>query len=385
MAIVHRGGVLHETLETAGITGLMMRSSVKGTAHRSAEQVARESESLGGTVSASAGSDLLRWSLGVPSEHFRAGFELLAEVAFEPSFPEVEVTREREVLLADMQHLRDDMYRYPLRLALNAGFGHHPYGHGVEDVEAAVRGVRPDSLRQWHARELAEPWVFVVGDVDPDEVAGIVADRLDRPRGGRVMEPLPSWPDEPVVRSVSRDRAQTALALAFPGPNRGDADRTALRLLSNAISGLGNRLFEELRSRRSLAYTVAAYPMVRRHGGTFIGYIATSPERADEARAGLIEELLRLRTEPLAEDELDRARQFTIGSWQIRSQTNGAQLSRLSDALLLGHGLDEIRTFEERVRQVTRDDVVEVARRWLDPDRLVEGVVEGRVPPAEAS
>ncbi len=384
MAIIRRGGVLHETAEVAGITGLMMRSSVKGTGRRTAERIARESESLGGSISASAGADLLRWSLGVPAEHFERGFELLAEVAFEPVFPAAEVARERDILLADMRHLRDDMYRYPLRLALSAGFEGHPYGHGIEETEAAVRGLGPEALRDWHSRELAEPWVFVVGDVGPDRVAEQVAGWIGTPDPAETREPRPAWPDAPVVRAVSRDRAQTALALAFPGPDRRDPDRTPLRLLANAISGLGNRLFEELRSRRSLAYTVTAYPMVRRHGGAFIGYIATSPDRADEARDGLLEELLRLRTEPPDDDVLERARRYTIGSWQIRTQTNGAQLSQLYDALLLGSGLEEIRSFEDRVRAVSRDDILEATRRWLDPDRVVEGVVRGRAPDEEA-
>jgi zinc protease len=183
-----------------------------------------------------------------------------------------------------------------------------------------------------------------------------------------------------VVRSVTRERAQTALALAFPGPTRRDDDRVPLRLLANTISGLGNRLFEELRSRRSLAYTVTAYPIVRRNGGAFVGYIATSPDRADEAREGLLEELLRLRDEAPAEDDLERARRYTIGSWQIRTQTNASQLAQLYDALMLGGGLEELRTFEDRVRRVTRDDVVAATRRWLDADRLVEGAVHGRVP-----
>ena len=177
--------------------------------------------------------------------------------------------------------------------------------------------------------------------------------------------------------SPARDRAQSALALGFPGPDRRDPDRIPLQVLANAISGLGNRLFEELRSRRSLAYTVMAHPIVRLHGGAFVGYIATSPERLDEARAGLLDELIRLRDQPPSEEDLERARRYTIGAWQIRTQTNSAQLSQLAGALMLGEGLDEIRTFEERVRSVSRDRVLDVARRWFDGDRLVEGAVHG--------
>ena len=177
---------------------------------------------------------------------------------------------------------------------------------------------------------------------------------------------------------VRRDRAQSALALGFPGPHRNHEDAPVLQVLANAVSGLGNRLFEELRSRRSLAYTVTAYPLARRHGGAFVGYIATSPERAEEARAALVEELLRVREAPPSEEELERARTYTVGAWQIRTQTNAAQLSELAGSLLLGPGLEEIRAFESRIRAVTRDDIAAAAHRWFQPDRIVEGAVLGR-------
>jgi zinc protease len=378
LAVMRRGGVLHEDPAVAGITNLMVRSTLKGTAARSAAAIAIDSERLGGGIGVSAGPDLLSWSMTVPAEHFAAGARLLADVALRPSFPAAEVERERDVLLADLDGLRDDMYRYPLRLMLKAAFDGHPYGHGPGEIAAAVGELDPDDLRRWHEEELAPPWVFVVGDVEAERAADVASDLFGVGSGAwSPEEPAVEWPEAPRVESVRRDRAQSARAVAFPGPSRTHPDRSALHVLGNAVSGLGNRLFEELRSRRSLAYTVAAYPVVRRHAGAFVGYIATTPDRADEARAGLVEELLRLRDEPPAEEDVERSRRYTIGAWQIRTQTNAAQLSELAGALLLGHGLEEIRTFEDRIRGVSRDQLREAAARWFDPERLVEGVVHG--------
>lgn len=379
MAVATNGGTVRESLKTAGITSLMMRASVKGTASRSAERIALESEGLGGAIGATAGADRLSWSLTVPAEHFRAGFELLTDVAWEPVFPDREVERERRVFMADLDQLRDDMYHYPLRLLMNAAFGDHPYGRSLEALEAAVPALSPEQLRLWHAAEIADPWVFVVGDVDPERVAEAASHIMGAAtRAARPAGPHPIWADSTVVRSVSRDRAQTALAVAFPGPEYAHTDRIPLEVLSNAVSGLGNRLFEELRSRRSLAYTVTAYPIARRQAGAFVGYIATAPAQAAAAREALIEELLRLGTEPLTPEELERARRYTVGSWQIRTQTNAAQLSELAQALMIGAGLEEVREYEDRVRRVTREDVVQAATRWFDPERMVEGSVRGR-------
>jgi zinc protease len=188
------------------------------------------------------------------------------------------------------------------------------------------------------------------------------------------------WPASRARAVVERERAQTALVLAFPGPRRNELDADALRLLGSAVGGLGGRLFEELRSTRSLAYTVSVAPLARRHGGAFVGYIATSPDREDEARAAMLEELERLRAEPIDERDAERAKRYTIGAHRIRMQTNGAHLSDLMSALLIGRGLAELRDFEQRIEGLDADLLRQAAERWLDPSRLVEGVVRGRAP-----
>ena len=185
------------------------------------------------------------------------------------------------------------------------------------------------------------------------------------------------WPNRGTQVVEERDKAQTALAIAFPGPRRGEDDSYALRVLVNAVGGLGGRLFEELRSRRSLAYTVSLSPMFRLAGGAFIGYIGTSPEREQEARAGLLEQFALLATEPLTSDEVERAIRYTIGSWQIHRQTNSSQLSELLHAHLLGAGMDEIANFEARIRAVDADAIQRVAQRYFRPEVAVEAVVRG--------
>ena len=143
------------------------------------------------------------------------------------------------------------------------------------------------------------------------------------------------------------------------------------------LSGLGGRLFEELRGRRALAYTVAAYPIVRWRAGAFVAYIATAPDREEEARRGLLESFDRLASEPVGGDELERARRYTIGARTIRSQTNAARLAELAEALLLGRGIAEMREYEARIRAVTPAAIRALAERCFDPDRLVAGVVRG--------
>jgi zinc protease len=271
------------------------------------------------------------------------------------------------------------MYRYPLRLFMSAAYPGHAYGLPIATTEAALRDADPATLRAWHERMVRSnaPTVFVVGDVDAERAASAVAGVLRARRSTRLQQVIPAWPAQPTRIVESRAKAQTALALGFPGVDRQHPDLPVLQVLANTISGLGGRLFEELRSRRSLAYTVTAYPIARTLGGTFLAYIATSPERETEARDTLLVELLRVKTELLPEDEVERARRYTIGTWQIRAQTNGAQMQDLINALLIGPGLSELRDFESRIRAVTPERIREVAAKYFDENRLVEAIVRG--------
>lgn len=380
LSIAHAGGLPREPVELAGITSLMLRTSVKGTRNRSAEALALEAESLGATISPSSGSDLFDWSISVPSNKLERAVELLADAAFSPQFPESEFEKERAIALRDLEQVRDDMFRFPFRLFMERAWGDHPYGYSIERTEAGVSRLTADDLRRWHNSQVVEPLILVVGDVDADRAAEDIARWLLAPSDAQPIAalPAPAWPDTAVERVSRRDRNQTALVVGLPGPDRNHDDVYALQVMSNAIAGLGGRLFEELRSRQSLAYTVTAYPMARRDAGAFVGYIATSPSLEEQARDGLIRELRRTTEELIPDDEVERARRYTIGTWKIRQQTNGAQLGELEGALLVGQGLSELREFEQRIREVTPQMIRDAAQRWFDFDRMVYGAVRGQ-------
>lgn len=381
MGIFVRGGMLLEAPETAGLSSLVARTSIKGTARRDAARIAEEAELLGGAIAPAVATDAVQFTFTLPGRHLRHGFELLADVALRASFPDAELERERKIALADLDQLRDDMYRYPLRLFFQAAFPGHPYGLTMADTESTLRGASRAGVQAWHRESVlgGEPWVLMVGDVDPDAAAAAIAAAFDERPPARPARPgdMARWPDGVRSEAEHRAKAQTALVLGFPGPARNDPDLFAARILGNVMSGLGGRLFEELRGRRSLAYTVTAYPVARWRGGAFVAYIATSPEREDEARRALIEEFERVAAHGITADELERAQNYAIGQWKIRRQTNAAQLADLAGALLLGDGLAELREFEERIRAVTVEDVRSFVERRFDPDRLVEGIVRG--------
>lgn len=375
-----RGGAVAETAAEAGLTSLMARASLKGTARRSAQRIAEDSEFLGAVLSAAANADGFQWTMSVPAQRIVGAAELLADVVQRASFPDDAVESERAVALANLASLRDDMYRWPNRLAIEAAWQGHPYGQSVLGTEASLAVMDADALRRWHAvSALAAPGVLVfVGDLDPDEMASIAARYFGglRAEAGKEIG-APSWPARTIVCADERDKAQTALAMLFPGPSRTDPARFAAALIASVASGLGGRFFDELRDRRSLAYTVMAAPVVRRHAGAFAAYIATSPEKEDEARDGLLAEFAKLREQPVTSNELDQAKTYALGTWAIRRESASAVMGDIADAWLFGSSLRELAEFESGVRGVTAQSMLELARRYFDPERRVEGIVRG--------
>jgi zinc protease len=362
-----------------GVSLLAARTSLKGTATRDAARIAEESERLGAALAAGAGAETMHWTVSVPTGQLERALALLADVAQSPTMPADAVESERTVALAQLAQLRDDMYRHPMHLAARAAWGAHPYARLALGTEATVRTLDSAALRAWHhdVVRTGDQVIVIVADGDPEQLAALAAGGFEHLS---VAPPLalsaPDWPPRVDVLVEQRDKAQTGLVLAYPGPSRTDPRRFAASLLGGVASGLGGRLFEALRDRRSLAYTVTASPVVRPLAGMFVAYIATSPEKEDAARQGLLAELDVMRTTRVHDHELARARTFALGAWAIRQESGGAVMADIADAWLFG-SLAELDEFERDLGAVTLEDLRTVAAEWLDPERRVEGIVRG--------
>ncbi|MBA3854357.1 MAG: hypothetical protein C0503_08075 [Gemmatimonas sp.] len=375
------GGVIEESGEQAGISTLMARTMLRGTDRRSATQFAEDAERLGGSFGASVGTEAMQWTIGVPTDRLDDATTLLAELMVEPAFPSDGLEAERAIALASLGALRDDMYRQPMRLAAERAWPDHPYGRATLGSEASVQALDVAALRDWHARKVlhSRAVLAVVGDVDPQRTADAIAARIDGLHAATRPQILrPSWPAQGAVNVEPREKKQTALSMLFEGPARDESSRFEAEMLGGVASGLGGRFFEELRDRQSLAYTVLARPYVRAVGGTFAAYIATSPDKEDTARRGLLAEFEKFREELVQPHELERARRYAVGAWQIRQASGAAVLADLADAYLWGE-LEELARYPSDLAGVTPEGMRTLAQRWFDPARRFEGVVRGRV------
>ncbi|MGH7647278.1 MAG: M16 family metallopeptidase, partial [Gemmatimonadaceae bacterium] len=385
LAVFVTGGACDEPAANAGLTALLVRTAVKGTAHRDAARLAADAELLGGSIAPTAGTESFGWSISVPTSRVDDALALLADVAQYPTLAAGALDTERQVAITALALLRDDMQQWPMRLLNRAAFRGHPYGVPASGDEASLGTIDAARLGDWHAGHcLAGPSVVaIVGDVDPDEVAHAAARHFAELRGATSRAPeTPAWTRSSVMVRESRDKAQTAMAMAFPSPDRGDDARFAMHLLAGVGSGLGGRFFEELRDKRSLAYAVSAGVTEHRRAGVFRTFMAVSPAREDEARRAMLGELAKLRDAPVTDGELARAKAYAIGMHAIREQSGASVLGDVLDAWMFGRSLAELDDYEARVRLVTAAEMQRVAQRYLDENRRVEAVVAGTPGPA---
>jgi len=378
---VYRRRVAPDQPATAGLGTLAVRSSARGAGQWNAASLADVFERLGGGLSTSIASDWFGFGTSVLSGNLPEAASLLKAVLCDPHFAADEVAWERDTQLEDVIRARDDMLRYPIQLAFRAAYPDHQYGVPVSGYPESVPKLTGDGVVAWHRQEMARgrTTVVAVGSGSEEEMLGMLA---------AVFGDLPGTSDElpPPARVTprrecaveTRDKSQTALAMVFPGPARRDPDRHAAMVLATVASGLGGRLFEALRDRRSLAYTVLLSSWRRLGAGALLSYIATSPGREAEAREQMLVELERFRREPVEADELERAVNFLAGQAMVQRQTGGALASEVLDAWLLGTGLEELEDPAAEYRAVGAEAVLEAASRYLDPEAMAEGVVRGR-------
>jgi zinc protease len=370
--------------EHAGLGALVVRSAVRAAGDLDAGSLAFAFEQLGGTLGATAASDWLGFGTTVLSQNLAEAAALLDLVFTEPSLGETEVSTERGLMVTEAEQVADDMFRYPFQLAFAGAFGNGGYGLPVSGLPETLSAISPAEVQSWHRRALLEvrPVIIAVGDVDPEEasavLAGVFHDRAPiATRSSQTTVPWAGGLGESSMRVVERDKQQAALAMAFPGPSRRDPDRAAADIWAAIASGLGGRMFEALRDRRSLAYTVMASSWQRSRAGALITYIATSPEREDEARSAMLEELDRFTREPVSPAELSQAANYLAGQAEVARQSGAGVAVEILEAWLSGNGLSDLENPAAVFRAVTAEDVLRVAQRHLRPSQRAEGIVRG--------
>lgn len=373
------GGGLRDGPGTAGHGVAWARALMRGAGHLGPIDFPAAVERLAGGLSAVSGrsSQLVRAEFVASS--FLAGLPLFFDALLAPRFEDGEVAAVRGELL-DALDERDDHPEARLSERVWAlSLGRHPWSHPAGGTRRSLGAVTPRALARRHGEWLRAPGlvVAVAGAFDPDRVRRMVQSAVARVGGGAL--PLPTVPAiaGPTARGGARaGREQAHLAMAWAGVAYTDRRQPALEVLVNVLGGQAGRLFRELREERGLAYDVSAATYDGLLPGLVVTALATEPGRLAEAEAAMAAAVARVHAEGVAPEEVERARQYLLGSIAHELQTASARAQALAYAELYGLGAhDYAGAARRRIEAVTEAQVRAVARELLGPPRAVARVL----------
>jgi len=382
-----RGGLLAETPGKNGISQLAASSIVKGTKTRTAQQIAETLEHVGGSINAGAGNNSFSVSVDVMKEDFALGMQILSDVVANATFPDSEVAREKDSQLAAIKAEDDQITTTARNILKPLLYGSHPY---------ALRGNgTPESLQKLTSADLKEyrdhlvvgrnGVLSIFGAVNPAEALALAQkDFGSLPAGEKALvNPPAAKPLEASVEtSAERKKQQSVIMKGYLGTTASGPDRPALELIEEASSDLGSRFFVRIRENLGLAYFVGASNSTGLAPGAFVFYLGTDPKKVDLAKHEFNDEIAKLATDGLSQEELDRAKAKILGADAIRNQSNAALGALCATNELMGLGFDYDKSHTEAIQKVTLEDIRHVAQKYFRDGKSVEVVVGP--PPAKS-
>ncbi len=369
------GGVRYESEATNGVSLLTARMLTRGTRAKSADEITRQIKQMGADLSAFGGRNSLGLSMEVVSSECSAALQLLGEMVSEPSFPANELEIERRAALAAIQAQEEDPFSWGIRRLTATLFTRHPYRLDPSGSRESVAALQREDLESFYRQVLdpAKTVLCITGDFQRSEVLPLLQKKFGRFTGAPASVPVPEEP--PLVRLRERmettPRQEALILIGFPGLKLEDPRLPALDLAEELLSGGAGRLFAEVRERRGLAYTVGAFGLPGLDPGAFVLYAVTEPAHLTQVRQALFEELDRLRGSAVPDEELKEAREGFLGGKRISQQSQRALAGELASNELYGLGFDYSEKIEARVKTVTPEEIRNVVRDLLDPQRCV--------------
>ena len=376
-------GSRHERAAHSGIAHLVEHMLFKGTATRSAQDIAQEIDSIGGQLDAFTAKECASYYVKVLDEHLPRAVDVLSDLLLRPAFDPEEVAREKKVVLEEIKMVEDTPDELVHELFTQRFWSGHPLGRPILGVPATVGPIDSATLRDYFSRVYTAGNLVIAaaGNVEHDAVRNLVAEAFaDLPANG---ETVPLTPPTAVPGLTVRDKAieQCHVCLGVDGyPQRHD-DRYVCYLLNIVLGGsMSSRLFQNIRERRGLAYAVNSGMVSYHDGGALTIYAGCDADAVREVVDLVVAELRDLRDNLVPEEELRRAQDHLKGSLVLSLESSSSRMSHMArQQMYFGRQF----TLEDTLRgveAVTREDVRRVARDLLPPGSLsatVLGPVNG--------
>ena len=360
--------------EQPGLAHCLEHLLFKGTENRTSREIYAEIEAVGGQIDAQTAKEYTAFSVVTGAGHYRRGLEVLSDLLLHPRFEPKHFASEKLVLLTELLRRADtrqvlwDLYDLTLWQV-------HPLCHRVIGYESTLETLTLDDVVRQYRRYFGTRGTVIAisGDLDAEDALEVLDTVWHG--GSSAMPSYPPLPHEPALTEkrtnhAPREIRQTHLVLGWPTVGMRHPDSYVLKVIERILGAGGNsRLYQELRERQGLAYTVRAIRTEHAGMGHFSVYTATDPNSAQQAIEAILGEVERLQREPVRAAELETAKTNYEGSLAVSFETNLRMAGIIGvETLLMG----EFEPFEEAVRRVqavSADDILRVANEYFDTDR----------------
>ncbi len=376
LRLIIDAGAAYDPPDRPGVANLVALLLDQGTTTRSARQIARAIDDIGGVLATGAATDLIFVNAVVMKDSFDLALDLVADVARNPAFAPEEIERQRQQVLSTLKVSYEDPDYLAGVVFDRLVYGFHPYGRPASGTPESVSRIARDDLVAFHARYFApnRAILAVVGDVTAEEAFAGVARAFGSWPSREVTPPTIDEPPPPTRRVVVIDRpgaVQTEIRVGHLGLPRKHPDYMALNMAMRVLGGEGaNRLQRVLRSERGLTYGASAELEALKQSGDLVAETDTRSAATGESLRVVVDEFWRLRRERVGRGELQSAQDYLAGSFPLTIETPSAIALQVLNALFYDLDLQDLETFPERVRAVTPGDIQRVAEQYLRPDRL---------------
>lgn len=377
-----KAGSLIEPEEKAGLANLVAGLLTGGTKKRTASEINDEIEFIGASLDTSGGYDYVTVNLSILKMNLELGFDILSDIIINPSFPRDELNKKKTRIKGALISQEEDPSFVAWKAFKRSLFGSHPYGRLVEGSPETLDRIKQRDLRDFHSTYYVPQNVImsVVGNITMEEVKTLLAKYFSDWQKKELKTPSVPKPQslkEKKIVTIDKDLTQASVILGHLGISRDNPDYCALSVMNYILGGGGfaSRLMQNIREEKGLAYDIHSSFSSQRETGSFYVSVQTKNESANIAIEEILKEINRIRDNPVSQEELSDAKAFLTGSFPLRIETSQKIANFLLHIEYYNLGLDYINKYSLCIKGVTKDDVLRVAKKYLDPDNFILVVV----------
>lgn len=380
---INTGSIRERGMEL-GASHFIEHMIFKGTERRTAAEIAAETDSIGGTLNAFTSKECTCVYARVLDEHLPIAADILSDLVLHSKFAPEELEKEKSVIIEEILMNEDSPEDVTAETANELFFGDDPLSQPILGTKKTVSAFTRESLLTYMAKHYVPKNIVVAcaGHFDEDELLSLVEKEFDMPESPSHNDPLEqSFPGGSRLKCVKKDIEQVHITLMAPGCARDTKLQYPLAVLSNVIGGsMSSRLFQSIRERRGLAYSVYSYPIYYSGTGSFALYAGTGEKQSEEVFELMLKELADIRAKGVTEEEFTRCKEQLKGSYLLGMESSGAVMNAIGKvALLQNREYDEARTLES-IACVTMEDIASAIDFALDPKNFVAALVGRSLP-----